>query len=70
MAVIEGDIWNNIKKGEFGKAGELLGRGFMQTLPYLALTASTAGAGNAAVLGTIGATAASQQYDWPTCRRA
>ncbi len=41
---------------------ELLGRGAMASVPYLALTASTAGAGNIATLSTIGAVAATQQY--------
>jgi hypothetical protein len=59
---IEGNIVQNIQKGEWGHAGELLVRGIMQSAPYLAMTMATAGGGSAAVLGTIGATAASQQY--------
>ena len=67
MYQIQGDIKENLIKGEDGKrdvgaAIELLGRGVAQSIPYLAITAATAGAGTPAVLGSIGATAASQQY--------
>jgi hypothetical protein len=62
MHPIEGTILDNIKSGNLGDAGELLARGFTQSLPYLAMTAATAGGGSAAVLGTIGATASAQQY--------
>ncbi len=59
---IEGSIWQNIADGNFGDAGEILGRGVAQSIPYLAMTAVTAGGGTPAVLSTIGATSAAQQY--------
>lgn len=62
MHQIEGNIVQNIQQGNWGKALELLGRGTAGSIPYLAMTAATAGGGTAAVLGTIGATAAAQQY--------
>ncbi len=62
MMPIEGGIVENIGNGDLGKAGELLMRGVFQSAPYLAMTAATAGGGTAAVLGTIGATSAAQQY--------
>jgi len=59
---IEGTIWQNIADGNLADAGELLGRGVAQSIPYLAMTAVTAGGGTPAVLSTIAATSASQQY--------
>lgn len=59
---IEGNIVQNIREGNWGQAGELLGRGVIQSLPYLAMTTATMGGGAPAVLATIGATAAGQQY--------
>ncbi len=59
---IEGNIVKNIQEGDYGQAGEQLARGVVQSLPYLAMTFATSGYGTPAVLGTIGATAASQQY--------
>lgn len=62
MQAIEGNIAQNIQQGKWGDAAELLGRGVVGSIPYLAMTAATAGGGTAAVLGTIGATSAAQQY--------
>lgn len=62
MQAIEGNIVQNIQQGNWGGAAELLGRGVVGSIPYLAMTAATAGGGTAAVLGTIGATSAAQQY--------
>jgi hypothetical protein len=67
MHQIEGNIWENLTKGEDGKknigaALEQFGRGTVASVPLLALTAATAGGGAAATLGTIGAVSASQQY--------
>jgi hypothetical protein len=61
MREIEGGIGQNIKEGDWEDAGRLLARGVAQTIPYLALTAVSAGGGTAAVLTTIGSTAASQR---------
>lgn len=62
MTAIEGNIVQNIQDGNWGKAGELVARGVVQSVPYLAMTAATAGGGTPAVLTTIGATSAAQQY--------
>ncbi|MFA5714823.1 MAG: hypothetical protein WC998_03725, partial [Candidatus Paceibacterota bacterium] len=62
IRAIEGTIWENIQKGEWGNAGELVMRGVMGSIPYLAMTAATAGGGSLATLGTIGAVSASQRY--------
>jgi len=62
MKQIEGGIIENFKSGNVGEGFEQLARGVVGTIPYLAEVAATAGAGTPAVLSTIGATAASQQY--------
>ena len=67
MAVIEGGISDNLFKGKDGEkdvaAGfENLGRLVVGAIPYSIMTAATAGGGTLAVLGTMSATAAAQQY--------
>ncbi len=67
MAKIEGNIYENLFKGkdgetDLGAALELFGRGSIASVPYLAITAATAGGGTLATLGAVGATATAQQY--------
>ena len=67
MAIIEGGIASNLFKGKDGEkdvaAGfENLGRTVVGAIPYSLMTAATAGGGTIAVLGTMSATTAAQQY--------
>ena len=63
MYPIKDGIVKSIKEGKWGEAGESVGRSIVQSIPFLAMVGATAGGGNVAVLGTIGATSAAQRYD-------
>jgi len=55
-------IYESLKAGEFSDAGAQIARGATQSLPYLALTAATAGGGAVPTLVAVGSVSASGRY--------
>ena len=62
MKQYDNGIIESVYNKNYADAGAQIWKGAIQSLPYLAMTAATSGGGTAAVLTTIGATAAAQRY--------
>lgn len=62
MKQYDNGIVESIYNKNYADAGAQIWKGAVQSLPYLVMTAATSGGGTAAVLTTIGTTAAAQRY--------